>query len=159
MPIPKPATPEQIAMYGHIAARLRGFLTERGWKAADLNAALGKDRGDAAAFTWLNGKGGPGATMRPKLAKLTGIPETDLLIRRPGDGAARERLPAVVDRTPRVAPARPLGGDVLGFVVSPDGMARLRLDVTLPLAVATPLLRMLLDAGVVFDKGEMQHEP
>ena len=28
--------------------------------------------------------------------------------------------------------------------------ARLRLDATLPLAVAAPLLRMLLDAGIVF---------
>jgi hypothetical protein len=150
MPVKQQTTPEQIAMFGHIASRLRGFLAERKWKVADLNAALGRKRGDANAFSWVNGKGAPGDEMRATLAKLTGISEADLRMRPRPDGAARERLPAAVDRTPRVAPARPLGGDVLGFVVSPDGMARLRLDVTLPLAVATPLLRMLLDAGVVF---------
>ena len=154
MPSAKPATPEQVAMFGHIAARLRGFMVERKWKAADLNQAIGRDRGNAGVFQWINGKGGPGPQMRAKLSKLTGIPETDLMIRRPGEAVTVERLPAVADRTPRVATARALGGDVLGFNVGADGTARLRLDVTLPLATATPLLRMLLDAGIVFDKGD-----
>jgi hypothetical protein len=147
-----PATPEQIAQFGHIATRLRAFMAERKWKVADLNAALGKERGDSGAHNWLNCKGAPGAVIRPKLAKLTGIPEADLVMRRrPGDGAASERLPAVpISPATRVAPTRALGADVLGFNVGADGTARLRLDVTLPLAVATPLLRMLLDAGVVF---------
>jgi hypothetical protein len=154
MPAKQQTTPEQIAMFGHIASRLRGFMAERKWKVADLNAALGRKRGDANAFSWVNGKGAPAKEMRATLAKLTGIPEADLMIRRPGKAVTVERLPAVADRTPRVATARALGGDVLGFSVAADGTARLRLDVTLPLATATPLLRMLLDAGIVFDKGD-----
>lgn len=157
MPQKRPATPEQIAMFGHITARLRGFMAERKWQVADLNQALGRDRANTGVYNYLNCKGAPAPETRVKLAKLTGIPEADLMMRpRPGDGAASERLPVVEDRTPaaRVAPARALGGDVLGFNVAADGTARLRLDVTLPLATATPLLRMLLDAGIVFGGGD-----
>ncbi len=155
MPVKQQTTPEQIAMFGHIASRLRGFMAERKWKVADLNAALGRKRGDANAFSWVNGKGAPGDEMRATLAKLTGISEADLRMRpRPEKNITGGHLPAVP--LVRVAPARALGGDVLGFNVAADGTARLRLDVTLPLATATPLLRMLLDAGIVFDKGEAE---
>jgi hypothetical protein len=41
--------------------------------------------------------------------------------------------------------------DVLMFNVSPDGEARLRLDVTLPIDKAMPLVRLLFDAGVVIN--------
>ena len=41
-------------------------------------------------------------------------------------------------------------GDILSFAVTATGEARIKLDIVLPLANATPLLRMLLDAGVVF---------
>jgi hypothetical protein len=56
----------------------------------------------------------------------------------------------------QVLRAAGLAGDVLGFSVGTDGMARLRLDVTLPLDQAAPLLRVLLDAGVVL--GRVQND-
>jgi hypothetical protein len=70
------------------------------------------------------------------------------MARKPGDPApAPSQAVAVIPAT-KLAPARV--GDVLSFVVSGDGMARIKLDATLPLATATPLFRMLLDAGIVF---------
>jgi hypothetical protein len=46
-----------------------------------------------------------------------------------------------------VAPRR---ADALSFVVTPTGEAHIKLDITLPLKEGSALLRMLLDAGVVF---------
>ena len=38
---------------------------------------------------------------------------------------------------------------VLQFTVSADGTARIKLDAAMSLAAASPLLRILLDAGIV----------
>jgi hypothetical protein len=113
--------------------------------APDLSVALGLGRGSATVYKWLSGKGGPAPKWRAKLAKVTGI-----LARKPGDPApAPSQAVAVIPAAAtKLAPARV--GDVLSFVVSGDGMARIKLDATLPLATATPLFRMLLDAGIVF---------
>lgn len=39
--------------------------------------------------------------------------------------------------------------EVLSFVAMDDGSARVRVDVTLPVAQGAPLLRLLLDAGLM----------
>lgn len=142
----KPANRTEVALYGHIAARLRAFLTERKMSPPDLSEALGLHRGSATPYKWLGGKGAPAKTLRGKLAKVTGIPETELMPRQPGMGPAQ----ALALATPPPAPAKlatARDGDVLSFAISANGEARLRLDIVLPLASATPLLRMLLDAG------------
>jgi transcriptional regulator with XRE-family HTH domain len=144
----KPATRAEVAIYGHIAARLRAFLTERKMSIPDLSEALGLGRGSATAYKWLGAHGGPAAKMRAKLAKVTGIPEAELMPRKPGAAPAPSQAVAVVTSPAKLAPARV--GDVLSFAVAVDGSARLRLDIVLPIASATPLLRMLLDAGIVF---------
>ena len=145
----KPATRAEIAMYGHMAAALRAFLKQRDMAVPELSEALGLDRKSATPYRWLSGKGGPAPALRAKLAKLTGIPETDLMPRKPGQPApVPSQAVAVIPATKLAPPVRV--GDVLSFVVSGDGMARIKLDATLPLATATPLFRMLLDAGIVF---------
>jgi transcriptional regulator with XRE-family HTH domain len=118
--------------------------------APDLSEALGLGRGSATVYKWLSGKGGPASELRAKLAKVTGIPEAELIARKPGDPAPApsQAVALVTSPATKLAPARV--GDVLSFVVSGDGMARIKLDATLPLATATPLFRMLLDAGIVF---------
>ena len=147
-----PATRDQIAMYGHVAARLREVCKARDWRPADLNAAVGRDRGHASAYQWLGGKAAPGPKMRAKVSKATGIAEADLMVMR------KRRAPpppsqavALVEPPPARIVAKV--GDVLSFVVSSTGEARIRLDVSLPVEAATPLLRMLLDAGLVFNAG------
>jgi transcriptional regulator with XRE-family HTH domain len=128
------ASRQQVAMYGHIAARLRAFLKERDWMPPDLSEALGQGRGSATVYKWLAATGAPAPRLRAKLAKATGIAETDLMPRKPGVPAPAQAVALVT------SPAR-------------IGEARIKLDLTLPLATATPLLRMLLDAGIVFGDG------
>jgi hypothetical protein len=145
----RPATRAEIAMFGHIAARLRAFLTERKMSIPEFAEALGLDRGSATPYKWLGAHGGPAPKLRAILANVTGIPEAELVPRKPGDPApAPSQALAVVTSPAKLAPVRV--GDVLSFAVAADGSARLRLDIVLPIASATPLLRMLLDAGIVF---------
>lgn len=156
-----PPTPHQIARFGHVAAAIRAALAARGWSPADLHERLGMKRNVTLAYGWLTCRSAPGATMRPRLTKLLGLHDKDMRPRAvtsgalaalpgpsaPGAGEAMTRL----QRMPMAAGApghRAAGGEVLGFLVGADGLARIRLDVTLPLARAAPLLRLLLDAGV-----------
>jgi transcriptional regulator with XRE-family HTH domain len=144
------ASRQQVAMYGHIAARLRAFLKERDWMPPDLSEALGQGRGSATVYKWLAATGAPAPRLRAKLAKATGIAETDLMPRKPGVPAPAQAV-ALVTSPARIGPTRAV--EALSFVVTATGEARIKLDLTLPLATATPLLRMLLDAGIVFGDG------
>lgn len=142
---PGPATPAQIAMYGHIAAALRAFMKEKGWSAGQLNEAMGQVRSHTSVYHWLNSKAGPGPTTRPRLAKVMGVPQAELMPRKPGDASRRQVV--AVSGPPVTVVQRPV--DVLSFAVQQNGEARIRMDIVLPLAQATPLLRMILDAGIV----------
>jgi len=143
MPVSKPVTTQQIMMYGHVASALRKFLKEKGWKIGDLNKALGKDQSYSAAYQWVNGKSAPNPETAKRLSKITGIPADQLV--------KRTSSTAIVTYKPSKHPImlnRP--SEVLVFGVTNDGNARIKVDIVLPLDKATPLLRMLLDAGLVF---------
>jgi transcriptional regulator with XRE-family HTH domain len=150
------ATPLQIARNGHIAILIRRQLEERQWSIPDLHERIGLSRASATAYHWLASAGAPGPKYVRKLAKLLGVPETEFAPRE----LDREQLPAVLAAPgyPTVGPSKPAvrspppSGDVLGFTVGSDGMARLRVDVRLPLEAAAPLLRLLLDAGIVMTR-------
>jgi transcriptional regulator with XRE-family HTH domain len=148
----EPATPEQILMFGHIATALRKIIDDRGWKAGDFNQAMGLKRSNTAIYQFLNGKMAPGPEARIKISKMFGIPIEQLTPQRLSDKPS-----AIVTYKPSKSPIianynRP--SDVLSFAVTADGNARLKLDVVLSLDKATPLLRMLLDAGLVFLPGD-----
>lgn len=140
-------TPDQLARFGHIAAFLREEMAKREWSSARFNEALGLSPNSTTVYTWLRGSGAPNPEMRAKLAALFAVHESTF------EGRAIEG-PVKASAAPVVTtPARSRLGapqDVLSFSVDVNGQARLRLDATLPLAVAAPLLRMLLDAGIVF---------
>ena len=143
-----PATPEQIARFGHIAVALRSFLDQKGWGPSNLNSAMGKARGNTGIYAILSGKAAPGSVMRAKLSKATGIPEEQFFPKELDDlvpvrTAKRSYIRGDVTKT-----------DVLSFVVSNDGNVRIQLDATLPVESAMPLLQMLLDAGLVFKAAE-----
>ena len=151
MPIAKTATRAEIATFGHIAAALRAFLKQRDMSIPELSEALGLDRSSATPYRWAHRRQRRAnvGVARQRLAKVTRIPETDLMPRKPGEPApGPSQAVALIPATKLAPPARV--GDVLSFVVSGDGMARIKLDATLPLAAATPLFRMLLDAGIVY---------
>lgn len=142
--VAKPAaspTPAQVAMYGHIAARLRAFLAEKRWSPGDLNEAMGIKRSNTQVYGWINCRGTPGPVGAQRLAKAMGIRPGELMEKPSGEAGALTVLPA------KPLPPRPL--DVLQFAVQSDGNARIRLDCVLPFDKATPLLRTLLDAGLV----------
>ena len=139
-----PPTPAQVARYGHIAARLRAFLAEKSWSIGDLNQAMGIKRANTAIYGYVNCRGAPGPKVAAKLAKLMGCPESELRAR-DGKGPPPGQDVTVLPAKP--LPPRPL--DVLQFAVQSDGNARIRLDCVLPFDKATPLLRTLLDAGLV----------
>lgn len=137
-------TPQQIARVGHITAFLRSEMTKRNMKPTDLTKALGIKPTATTIYPWLRGVAAPMPKWRPRLAKIFGVPVTTF-----------EPRALTSDNTsiavPRTIVTRPLN-DPLTFSVTADGVARIRLDVMLPIDVATPLLRMLLDAGIIFNK-------
>lgn len=150
-----PATPAQLATYGHVAARLRAELEKREWKVGDFNEAMGAPRGHPNAYNWVTGKTGLASSSRTKVAKVLKIPETELM---PRSESGRVMTVVSAPIFPSVVPAVRKVSEVLGFSVTDAGEARIRLDVTLPLAAATPLLRMLLDAGLVLGAHEDQQD-
>jgi transcriptional regulator with XRE-family HTH domain len=147
-----------VARCGHIVVFLRNQMAKRQWSIQNLAEALGLPRNSTSPYPWIKGTSAPGATMRHKLAELFEVPVATFMARDPG-----EHLPVHAPGT--FTPPGPVGKmlhelqrpvkptEVLAFSVSADGIARIRLDVSLPLATATPLLRMLLDAGLVFSDG------
>lgn len=147
-----PASPAQIARNGHVAALLRTQMAQRNWTARDFNARMGLEVTHTSIYVWLNAKGAPGPTTRPKVAKLLGVAEAQLM---PRDAARDVReAKAVAGATPSTAvavrPATPRpAGDPLVFRVTSTGEAHIRLDVTLPMEEGSVLLRMLLDMGNV----------
>ena len=146
----KPQTPAQIVKNGHIATALRKWMADNNKKVGDINAAIGKSPTYSIGYQYVNGKLSPNPTNRKLLSKATGIPEADL-------------MPRDFENPVAVIPKGPVGkmldqlqrkNDVLSFTVNDHGEARIKFDVTLPLSSATPLLRMIMDAGIVFTKEE-----
>jgi hypothetical protein len=144
---PIPATPDQIVRFGHIAAAMRKAMDAKRWTIGDLNQACGQQRGNTGVYAFLNSKAAPGAKVRARLSKVLGLPESALLAR---DGSRPvEAGPALQIEGPRATPQRAPAPPVLQFLVDGDGMARIKLDVSLATDKAVPLLRLLLDAGMI----------
>lgn len=148
-----PATPEQIAMYGGVATALRSYMDTNKLNVRQLSVQVGLPETAVSLYAYVNSKKAPGAAMRAKISQATGIPQADLLPRSLAPGATT-RLPALPMGRPPAMPMPAKPREVLGFTVDATGMATLTLHATLPLDAATPLLRMLLDAGLVFTKPE-----
>jgi len=106
-----------------IAAKLRDAITQSGMELPDVNVAIGFRRNDTRIYNWLKARSTPPEDMLRKLATVLAIPEQELM---------------------PPAPILPRVGEVLTVTVNDAGNARIRLDVTLPLAQAMPLLRLLL---------------
>ena len=147
-------TPEDVARCGHIVVLLRNEMTKREWSPPDLAKALGLRQGSTSIYPWIKGTSAPSIKMRVKLGALFKVPPETFEARDPG-----EHLPVHAPGTfgpvgkmlgeiqrPTVAPAMRIH-EVLSFTINNDGTARIKLDASLPVATATPLLRILLDSG------------
>jgi hypothetical protein len=134
-----------IAKYGHVASAVRAFLARKEWKPADLNEALGLDRSSAQPYNWIAGKGAPGPELRVKLGKLMHVAPETLAMRKLNQAPPAETRALAI----RPSAMQTSSAPVLWFSVAADGVARIKLDLTLPIAQGGPLIRMLLDAGLV----------
>jgi transcriptional regulator with XRE-family HTH domain len=144
-------TPADIARCGHIIVFLREQLERRGWTVRDLSLALALAPESTTAYAWLRGTSAPGPTLRNKLSALFNVSPEMFLPKARDERVPPAEAPVKISRTLPAASAR---HEVLSFTVGSDGNARIRLDATMPLASATPLLRMLLDAGLAFSPVE-----
>lgn len=133
-----PATLAEVQRNGAVAAVLREQMGRLGLNQPQVAEAIGSHA--SSVSSWFRAKAIVPGKFRAPLAKLLGVPEASL---NPADDA--------LAATPTAPVASKRGAvDLLSFVISEPGQARLRLDATLPIDKAVPLLRMLLDAGIVF---------
>ena len=136
-------TPEQIAKFGHIVIALRKYLEEKDMNVSDFNRAMGYEAGYPATYNVVNGKIAPGAAMRVKITKITGIPESELMPKETTELTVIPKGPVgkMLDQLQR--------NDILSFTVNNHGEAKIKFEITLPVNEAMPLLRILMDTGVV----------
>ena len=139
-----PPTPREMAQFGHFAAILRNFMNERGWNAPQFMKEIGAPDGAAQIYKWIAAKGAPGPKYRNKVAKLLGVPVSE--IRKQSLMAPNRPTMEIVDQPPSLS-KRNHTRDVLTFTVGDDGQTRIKFDVTVPYENGVPLLRVLLDAG------------
>jgi hypothetical protein len=139
------ATAQQIAKYGHIAAAIREAMHARNISPSQLTAALGLRKQATTVYPWIAGTSSPVPKYRGKLIQVLGLTKEQVTPRE----LSNTSLPATAVMV-RPRPA----GDVLSFSINSNGMTRIKLDAELPLEAGSALLRMLLDAGIVYAKQE-----
>jgi transcriptional regulator with XRE-family HTH domain len=127
----------------HIASLIKTAMTERNWKMADLNKAIGFDADSNSAYHWLNG-GMPKAENRVKLAQALGISIEEF------EPKPRNALIVTTKKPPKITKriVKPQSTSPLTFTVSLDGKARIQLDIELPIEEATELLQALMAYGL-----------
>lgn len=143
-----PPSARELAQYGHFAALLRKYLNDNNLTAPQFMQQIGAPDGAAQIYKWIGAKGAPGAKYRAAVAKLLGVPENDVKKR----SLQAPNLPAkmeIIDEPVRLSTQRSHTRDVLLFSVGDDGQTRIKMDVTLPHDQGVPLLRVLLDAGIL----------
>jgi transcriptional regulator with XRE-family HTH domain len=131
---------------GRLGNLIQTELTNRKWVVGDLAEALGLPRKSTTPYGWLAGRSAPPNTMRSKLAEVLGVPEKKLLQRKPNGKA-----PAHVTAPIEPSPFPPV---VLSFEVNTAGTATIKLEATLSVEDALPLLRTLIGAGVLVNTKE-----
>lgn len=145
---PRKTHEQLILANGHIAARLREIMVQRGIPTpAQLNAAAGFTNGFTPMYKWLRAEAAPQDASARKLAAAFGGMPADYMAR-DLDAAPSASPPAPFVVT-AATPPRARAAEVFAFTVTSDGTARIRLDVTLPLAKARPLFTQLLQTGLL----------
>lgn len=157
---PIPATAQEILRNGHIMVRLREELAKREWMPADLSERVSGTRDGVVVYRWLAGKGAPSPEFRFKLVKLFGGSVDDYAPRDP-NAIVPEPPHAVMTINGPVPPKRihRAAAEVFAFTVNEHGMARIKLDVTLPMHKAKPLFNTLLQSGLLPEGSEEDGNP
>ena len=152
----------------HIVQLLQAYLDREKITQQELGKRLGISPEKAAvASGWLRGINAPSPAYRAPLAALLKVDEAELmrhdqskaLVRKaPAEAQARALVAHLQAPLPaaQVMPPRKQH-DVLGYVVTADGQAEVRLLARGPHARMAAVFRMLLDAGLV--PGGEEEEP
>lgn len=146
-------TPLQIAKHGHVAEVIRREMLARGMTLNQIGKALGTT--GTAVSHWIRCQNGPGEAMRQRLAKFLDM--------RPDDFKAKAVSEIVAGNSQAKLPGQAIQPikrqDILSFTIDSEGMARLKLDVVLPIEHGVPLFRVLLDTGIVRRPGDGPVDP
>ena len=127
--------------YPELAAALRAYIDRHKISIAELNTRIGVPKHNTNTYNWVKGTGIPRAETQHKIATLLNADPAKLF--HYAEGKSLIVMPQTQATTrPRT--------NVLTYVIHNDGTARIAFDLTLPHDQATPLLRMLLDASIVF---------
>lgn len=147
------ASPEQIAKWGHIAAIVRAALEAKRMSVREFNLAAGFSPNNTEIYQIRACKSGVSVRMARIIHKVLDIPVKDLEARAP----VKMPIPSrALTLSPR--PYTKSHSDVLGFSIDEGGKARLKLDFTASPEVVVPILRMLLDLGLVISKGDHRRD-
>lgn len=143
----RPATPLELAKFGHIAAALRQALDARGWKPGDLNEQLRIKRDNTGIYRYLNAKAAPAPKLRRRLSLLLGLPQAQLEVSGSGGEPAEGRALVVAETRSVIFPgpaARPVPvRPVFSLVGLGDGRGRLVVEIEGPIAPVMTLWRKL----------------
>jgi hypothetical protein len=120
-------------------------MQTRNMTPSDLRQQLGLKNTATTCYPWINGTGAPQTKHHSKLARVLGLSKEQMT---PRDFATKPTTAVTV--TQAISAPRIRTNDVLSFTVSADGHVRIKLDAELPLEQGSSLLRMLLDAGIVY---------
>lgn len=150
VPARKPATPLELAQYGHFAALLRKFMTEKDMTPPQLMEAIGAPHGAAQIYKWIAGTGAPGPQYAAKISKLTGIP-VDEIRKRKVNKRSYDSVASVANAISNVTAikSRAHNSDVLQFQITTENEARIRLDMTMPVEQGIKMLQVVLNAGLL----------
>ena len=127
--------------FPEFAALLRKFMTDNEINPPKLRNMFGYPKNSTTVYGWINGNNRPPIAERQKLTKMLGID--------PHYFDTPRKSKEMVVYKPKVT-TTDKRTNVLTYVIHNDGTARIAFDLTLPHDQATPLLRMLLDASIVF---------
>jgi len=166
---PRLSPAEQGIRNGPFAAAVRQFMTENKIGFGAFNKMIGKSQNYSPTRVWLSGKTMPVPETRARIAEVMGMTLEELdkktnvqpaklwkVGKHPRSGPRLGKgitallkgdKPAEykIIPPPNAPVAKVKLQDVLSFVVNSEGEAHLKLDVTLPVAQAIPLFRVITD--------------
>lgn len=139
-------TPISAQKFGHIAARLRREMKERGWSSTELAKAIGGSSG--LVSPWTRGVAQPGPESRKKLVALLGGPEEDFMARELPDTPPDLPAPRPNGAARATIGRPPTRNRVFSFAINTDGTAHVTLDLQTTTAKAMEILQFLMNAGI-----------
>lgn len=161
-------TVEPMPRHRHVALAIRAYIERENITASEFGRRIGINS-TSNLYPWMKGSGAIGASMRPTVARLLGVPVRALA---PWDGVGDppDLLPLPDPSEKALGPVRaaravasvlapsavlpPPTGGKLAYEGHGDGTATVMVRARLKLAQAKPLFRLLLDSGIDLEDGD-----